>query len=548
MSKGRSLKDLRNIHQLFGKQEQEGSFSEQLAAQEAATLVETFEDVEDCIINLMRNYRGWTAGEVHRALAKHPDAATIPALMNKFAHEGKFDIMASNRVSVYTLKRKPLETITSARSKAAAPFVLRDPEGTRKAADPMGVILVEDGVDVGIWKVMADFKPRTVYEIRAILNEYRFDRKQVDRRLDTLIRNNRWFDRSKRGGGDVVYTLKKHLPMPLVANGDPMLPAAFSGVKENLSEAAIKKLVPTAVDFSGHMAHSAGEMDRNVQAIAQAIEQERAEEKQEDAVHDAAAAEPEPVVEMPAADYTILADDSNAQAIWKAIHDHSWYTTPDIQLLVQVGKPDINVKAVATLLTKLWQDGMLERQPVEGKAYFNYRLVEGKPMPADNRLQHRLPKEQREAVSKIGKQSELPIEAAKAESAAPVVQEAPAQEPAAIVVQSQDNSINSQETDMTKATQAGAAPLVKINPTPAAPAVALLDTNIHIKGVAFTLLEADQLVDELVALGYSSTKVRALTMVNQTVEIKGTTFTMRELVELTDGLLKAGFGKDNVRA
>jgi predicted transcriptional regulator len=537
MGKGRTLKDLRNVHQLFASQRDE-NFVQELARHDS--LPPPTVDIEVAVMELMSNYRGWTVGDVQQRLKQHPDVGTVPALMNKFAHEGKFEIMAiTARPNTYTLKRTPVETITSARNKAA-PFVHRDPAGTRQALDPKGVITVEGGIDLAIWKVMSDYKPRTPGDIRQILVEYKFDGRYVDRRIDTLIRNNRWFDRVAKGRGrDTTYTLKKTMPMPAVANNASTLPAAFSGVKENLSDAIASKFTPKPIAFSGHLGHSAGVIDRNVEAIENAIAQERIEQKEDDAVHAAAAAEP--VVETPKVDYTILADDSNAQAIWKAIHDHNWYTTPDIQVLVQAGKPEINVKAVATLLTKLWQDGMLERQPIEGKLYFNYRLKEGVPMPADNRLQHRIPKATQDQLDQLGKQSELPI------ATTPAVPEAPAQEPAAPVVQ-QEPQVTTQEPEMAKATQAGAAPLVKINPTPAAPAVDLLDTNIRIKGVPFTLLEADQLSDELVALGYSSTKVRALTMVNQTVEIKGTTFTMRELVELTDGLLKAGFGKDNVRA
>ncbi|BDD79736.1 hypothetical protein [Burkholderia phage FLC9] len=546
MSKGRTLKDLRNIHQLFGKQEQEGSFSEQLAAAEVAAKVETFDEIEICILNLMRNYRGWTAGEVQRALAKHPDAGTVPALMNKFANEGKFEIMAiTGRANTYTLKRTPVETITSARNKAA-PFVLRDPEGTRKAMDPKGVITLEDGIDLAVWKTMADYKPRTPGEIRQILVEYKFDGRQVDRRLDTLIRNNRWFDRVAKGRGrDTTYTLKKTMPMPTMSNSDPMLPAAFSEFKGNITETVAAKFAPSNIDFSGHLGHSAEAMDRGVAALEQAIAQERVEEKEDDAAHLAAAADPA-VEATPAVDpslYIVQPDDSNAQVIWKVIHDHKWYTTPEIQTLVVAGKPDISAKSAATMLSKMFQDGLLERQAVEGKFYFNYRLKEGVPMPADNRLQHRIPKETQEALqaaAKAPEQSELPMDAA------PVAQEAPAQEPAASVVQSQDNT---EESTMTKATQAGAAkPLVNVKAAPAPSTAPLLNTDIHIKGIAFTQAEADQLADELTALGYSDNKVRSLTLVNQTVEIKGAEFTMRELVELCDGLLKAGYGKDNVRA
>jgi predicted transcriptional regulator len=533
MGKGRMVKDLSNIDTLFGKQEPEGNFAEELARHNNTPPPAM--DIEQAVLELMANYRGWTVGDVQNRLKLHPDAATIPALMNKFSNAGKFDIMATTgRASMYTLKRNPVETITSARNKAA-PFKLRDPEGTRQAADPMGTILVEEGVDVAIWKVMADFKPRTIADIRGILAEYRFDRKQVDRRLDTLIRNNRWFDRTGRGGSETMYVLKKHMPMPALPNSEPSYVANF-----NARDNAPTTETPEVPTFSGHMGYSAGEMDRNVAAVEQAVRAE-ADDKTED-VAPQTAAEPE----LPAISYIITPDDSNAQAIWKAIHDHNWYTTPDIQTLVTAGNPNLNAKSVATLLSKLHTDGLLERKPVEGKYYFNYRLKEGVPMPADNRLQHRVPKATQEALKeavapKAPEQSELPVETEQQAAPAVEAQQAPVQEPAAQVA-AQSNQSEENEAMANAATK----PLIEVvkNEAPAEN-VELIVMAIPLKGELFTFDELRQLVQELQALGYGRTNGAAqqLSIVSQTVRLKGIEFQKDELDTIVKKLVAEGFGK-----
>jgi hypothetical protein len=552
MAKGRGIKDLRNIHQIFGSQKPESPFADQLAAHEKEP--PPAEDIRDAILSLMANYHGWTVGDVQRCLAKHPDTAQIPTIMNKFANEGKFEITTiTGRANMYTLKRKPVETITSARNAAAAvkPWKHQDPIGTRQAPDPKGVIKLEEGLDVAIWKIMSDGKYRTKNEICKMLVEYKFDRIQVNRRVESMINSRNYFDRRDGGSGGMMYAQKKHIPMPAIQNAEPTINPAFANIRENLSETITKKFdssTPAQIEFSGHLSHGHGAGgaadDTSLQAIDRVIAEERVYQEQEAAAHDAAA---KPIVEEPlisAPNLTITKDDTNYQAIWKAICDHKWYIASEVTLLVQAGNPEVNTASIAASLTKMWQQQILERKPVEGTRSFSYRLLEGKPMPADNRLWKQIPKAQQDelkaAVKQEPQQQMLPgVQTPEAKRAEELVNEINARREASAT---QPNT--NQETEMSKATQAGATSLVNVKPAsaPAAP-VALLNTDIHIKGVAFTRQEANQLVAELTALGYANEKVRQLSMVNQSVEIKGLNFTSRELCELVSGLMKEGFGK-----
>ena len=563
MAKGRKLNDLRNIHQLFTPGEKEKPFAEQLAAQAAAESQPQFGEIEVEILALMRNYRGWTVGDVQRCLIKHPDADTIPAIMNRFANEGKFDIMTiAGRPNTYSLKRTPVETITSARNKAV-PFKLQDPIGTRKAPDPKGVILLEEGLDVAIWKIMSDGKMRNKNEICAMLAEYKFDRVQANRRVDAMINSRNYFDRRDGGSGGMRYAMKKHVPMPKPLNQVVMEEQnALTKIRENLT-------APLTVETSGNQGsfaprHSASrdtgsvfsivsdalKADEHIEKVdgAALVAQENAEAELLAAANRAPLEPLNPVIDLSS---TMAEDDHLVTLIWKAMSDRKGYKSEDVAVLVQTVRPSQSLKSIQNKLSALGIEGWFDVQRV-GNANV-YTLKQGIPMP--ELKVNSLRDAQREAFKEMvqagaAKQQELPVETPQ-QAFAKGADEFLANAAAEVAAQS---STENKETEMTKATQAGsaAAPatssLVKVKANaPYTSPVALLDTNIRIKGVEFTLLEADQLADELTALGYADNKVRSLTLVNQTVEIKGVEFTMRELCELTDGLLKAGFGKDNVR-
>jgi hypothetical protein len=306
MSKGRAVKDLASLPSLFDASTPEQPFAQQLAVAEAKG--EEPEDIEEAIISLLQNFRGWTVGDVQRCLAKHPDVYLVPSIIRKLANDGQLEIdqNLSGHASLYTLRRvSPNRVYTTTQNKWVQREVL-----TVSKPDPKAVIRFEDGMDVGIWKAMSDYKPRIVKELRAILSEYKFDAKLVDRRIDTLIRTNRWFERLSIPGG-VAYRLRKDFPMPKPEN--------FQPVDKVL-------LVPETV------------------------------------VQETLNPEPEPKVEAARVDYsgTMAEDDHLNTLIWKAMSDGKPYKSEDVIALVQAVRPAQSVKTIQNRVSLLGTQGWFD--------------------------------------------------------------------------------------------------------------------------------------------------------------------------------------------
>jgi hypothetical protein len=550
MAKGRALKDLRNIHQLFTPAKPEKPFAQQLAAAEKAP--PPAEDIDVAMLALMTNYRGWTVGDVQRCLAKHPDADQIPALMNKFVNEGKFEIMTiTGRPATYTLKRKPLETITSARNKAAA-FKLTDPVGTRQAPDPKGVIVLEEGLDVAIWKVMSDNKARTKNEICAMLAEYKFDRIQINRRVDSMINSRNYFDRRDGGSGGMRYSMKKHVPMPTPLNQVLLEEqTALAKIRDNLTtprvederEIRIRAMYESSAQGNFAPLHSASrEVGSVFSIVSNALNSEHAEKvdgasvlAQEEVsaeaikqVNATSEAPMNPVIDLAP---TMAEDDHLNTLIWKAMSDHKPYKSEDVVTLVQLVRPSQSAKSIGNRLSALGIDGWFNISK-EGRANV-WALKPGIPNP-NLKVNEPLAAHHaslRAAQSK-SPQQELPVQT---------------EQPVA-----QPEITDNQETDMSAATNTkyNTTPsLVQVAPKAAPIAAPLIELAIPIKGEKFSFAECRQLVEELRALGYGreSGAVSQLSLVNQQVTIKGIVFEKNELDEIVKSLLAEGFGSHAVK-
>lgn len=556
MGKGRALKDLRNIQHLFTPATLEKPFAQQLAAAEKAP--PPVENIDTAMLALMTNYRGWTVGDVQRCLAKHPDADQIPALMNKFINEGKFDIMTTTgRAATYTLKRKPVETITSARNKASA-FKLADPVGTRQAPDPKGVIVLEEGLDVAIWKVMSDNKARTKNEICALLAEYKFDRVQINRRVDSMINSRNYFDRRDGGSGGMRYSMKKHVPMPKPLNQVLLEEqTALAQIRDNLTpppahderEIRIRTMYESSAQGNFAPLHSASrEVGSVFSIVSDALNAERAEKvdgaavvaQEEAGAEDLAAVNVAPAAPLnPVIDHaiTMAEDDHLTTLIWKAMADFKPYKSEEVHVLVSMFRPTQSLKSVQNKLSDLGIEGWFAITK-SGRANV-YTLKEGIPNP--NLKVNDLRAAQHEALRESFK--------ATAQAAASKQQELPV----ATEQTAQPEITDNQETeDMSAATNSKYSTipsLVQVTPKAAPIAAPLIELAIPIKGEKFSFAECRQLVEELRALGYGreSGAVSQLSLVNQQVTIKGIVFEKNELDEIVKSLIAEGFGSHAVK-
>lgn len=497
MSKGRTLKDLGSLPNLFAPVEPVVPFAQALAEHDAQP--EPVEDIDNCIVDLMRNYRAWTVGDVQRCLKSHPDVDLVPSLMNKFAYDGKFEVMITPaRPNTYTLKKQPIVGTIGKPGK----WIQREEVGVRQAPDPKGVIRLEDGIDVGIWKVMSDGKYRTKNEICAILSEYKFDRIQLNRRVDSFINSRNYFDRRTAGAKGMGYALKKHMPMPSTLNVfeqlRPEVSSELTRINGNLSD----QFYPSTITA--------------IAQIDDVIITDRINEKENEVAHAAAAAvHVEPVIVAPVIETT----DTMAQAVWKAISDCKPYRSAEVFMLLQTVFPDIKEQSLYARLSQMYGEGLLTRIPdPESKSRgFIYTLKEGVPMPKSRTIG---PKSQKAEAPEAEPQQEP------AQQELPVAQD---QEPQDSITPAapQENIEMSKPSLVTVRTVA-----------PEIAAAKLLDLTVRIKGEIFTLEECRQLTEELQKLGFGQNKHRPKTsLVEQAVMIKGVEFTADELDQIVNGLL-----------
>jgi len=158
MTKSRKVNDLTQLPELFVEPESEPELGFGLMLEEEQNKPEPVQDIHDAVLGLMYNYRGWTVHDVQLRLPDHPECYLVPTIMAKYAADGRLEaVRGANGILTFTLKKKILDTtITAHRAKR----VHREPN-VRLAPDPKGVIRPEEGLDIGIWKVMSDYKPNS---------------------------------------------------------------------------------------------------------------------------------------------------------------------------------------------------------------------------------------------------------------------------------------------------------------------------------------------------------------------------------------------------
>jgi hypothetical protein len=125
-------------------------------------------------------------------------------------------------VAVYRAKHKTLsDYATSQAAPIAAPKMFKLPE--QAVVDPNGKILVEQGLDIAIWKIMQDHEWRSMDDICALLHTYGFHVYAVKTRIITLhevgLAGERWFDTTKRNKHKRTkavqyYKLRSHIAIP----------------------------------------------------------------------------------------------------------------------------------------------------------------------------------------------------------------------------------------------------------------------------------------------------------------------------------------------
>lgn len=288
------------------------------------------DDIDVAIVKLMSSFKGYTTNEVYDLLKdKVHDPDAIRPTMLALHTNGFFDHrqLPGTPSVVYVLRSG--RTVETLQADTKRPTRIRKYKmQTTPVIDPAGRVLLSDGIDVAVWKVMQDRRWRSIKNIVALLWEFGFERAAVDRRLDALIRNNQMFDRSGYGATR-AYRLKPHVRCPI--------PADVS--KEKMLVEQISTEQPEAPTQEEVMAETKPAAD-----VKKAI---------------------------------ITNGDTLPEAIWKIMIDHAEYSVSDLALLLS--DYGFRYSQVSPVMTTLFQGGFFERREIERPGKVPYYLYKLKP-------------------------------------------------------------------------------------------------------------------------------------------------------------------------
>jgi hypothetical protein len=305
------------------------------------------DDTDVAIVKYMSSHKGYTLDEIYSALwYKVQDPEALKPTMFMLNAKGWFDVrhMASTGTTVYVLR--PNKTVADLLADTRRPTQVRKKFKLPETAsiDPNGKIVISEGADIAIWKLMQDRNWRTAKQILAMLQEFGFEKAVADKRLTKYTNSKSWFDR--RGVGSATeYRLKNgvKLPLPSDAPTGPVL------VPE-------PNPLPTTV---------AAHVEAPVEEVLSVIENTMPEQKIEPVKIDGT----EDVIE----------------AIWKVMADRKFYTASDLTVLLT----DYGFRAsqISPVMTRMHQQELFVRTKVPTgaktgpKHAYAYQLVEGAVMP-----------------------------------------------------------------------------------------------------------------------------------------------------------------------
>lgn len=448
------------------------------------------DDLATCIWKVMSDFRQRTASEIFEVLRDTDvELATVQTLLNNMSNAGMFiRTKLPNPTSttfVYLLKKGIEMTKIDRAPKTAAPKY-QAPE-VLAAPNPIGTIIASEGLDVCIWKVMADRKTRTVEDIGLLLAEFGINRVSAKDRVIILFRRG-WFDKSG-SGKKTSYTLKKNILMP-----------------------TIKKEVATPTKT----AEPTKAVHRTPMTVTRA---------------------PAKAV-YPAPAPTLSAEDRLNTSIWKVTSDHKPYTVADLALLL--GEIGIKPTTVSSMLSKLHlEKGWFDRTGNRAIG-FSYTLKRTIKCPVNEKPYNM---QQRQVASSTPPQ---PTYADKHGLSSGVVKSStvpvPKVEP---VASTATQTLTPKETPMVANHSGFTAPSPSLAQQFQATAVQpLVSISVKIKGMDFSVDEARALATDLLNAGFGTNKVQktpAPSMLSVSVTIKGVVFSSDEVNEIATALVMTGF-------
>jgi hypothetical protein len=499
---GNTMSDVRDLLRSNNKQGKFGmkGFLPTTVAETPASTISMDDDIDVAIVKLMMSFKGYTTDEVYQLLRERvSDPEAVKPTMFMLNNHGWFDQTQVHGKPVYTLRRgKSYQDLETAPNRQQLVVRRRKAVEEGVAVNSAGRVIFAEGIDLAIWKVMCDRRWRKPDEIIAILREFNFERAEIDRRLNSMVRSNHWFDRSGTGNR-ATYRLKANVPQPEMEKPMEGLKATFSPDDVPQAAGAAQIVVPKPtpkldIMFSPLLSD---ETKQRILGDGTAAEEVPAKQSQE-----------------------IMPGDCMNTAVWKVMSDREEYTANEIGLLiVDYG---FTASSASPVMSKFHAQGFVdrreERQPGR-KPFFVYRLKD-MPMPTFTRTS--LTKLAIAPVTKVSKDSEL-------KDAVEQFNQTPVQQPVVKAAPAAQPETN--ETKEDEVTQS-ATPLLQIVPS-AENTAPLLDCKIVMKGTEISLLEFGQLYKELRAAGFQANRTHKASLIQANgYNIKGVMFSAADLDEL----------------
>lgn len=441
-------------------------------------------------------------------------------------------------------------------------------------------VLSEDSPSVAIWKIMSDYRGRTIDEVVEQLKSTEVDIELIAPTMKWL-NNAGWFTKIQPASGSCIYTLKKGIPMPSPEHEKAASPkrrledlphdinregviCQSEGIDVSIWKAMSDRKPRTATEigdilsefgfdrvvikdraitlmrrgwFTRNERHGGTYyvMKKGIQMpkVVKPAAEEQLLRRSSDVVAKSGPVvrivpNPTPgVVSKPTPPApTLNMADGIFVSIWKVMSDYKPYTAAEIMLLL--GEIGFNTNSVSARISQLnityqWFDVT----KIRGQRAVAYTLNKSIPMPTGPNLSDVVAA--KTAMTNTTK------------SAQPVTEQKKEQP-----VKASASTANNQQRTFSVAIPTDGRPAKEDESAP----VPLVEVSVRIKGTSLTFAEAEEITRQLIASGYSSNNSNGFQktllespLFGVSVTIKGKQFTTNELREVVRQLQQAGFGK-----
>lgn len=512
-------------------------------------------DVVDCLWVVLQDRKGRTSFEIVTHFLWTDFSADVITSGLMYLYNAGVVTKSKHPIPIFTMKEKAVMPKTAKAVLAKLQFPL-------KTAQDLGLVEEEltlfERIDLALWELMSDGRWRTVNDMTKSILSPLIGRAEARARLDSLYRGN-WFQR--RGKREAtVYLMRGDITKPIPKSQLKNMSAKFDQaevVTPKPTEGIVKHqdhvYAPSVVGNPAYTSEEQKTLPEEEKRPVQAFRNEK------------------PALQLPISALIPTLDDGLTTSIWKVMADRRPYSVRDLATLLEdvgIDFSSISAKMSRLHITKDWfiRDGSSGRG-------FSYTLKPNVEMPVNEPtylgVQRIKMLKERDAAAKgprvslkqyrESQEETNPSLSAFGQALSDGIKTKPME-----VLQnptSENNPQTSLALDTTTMSLPDSGTPVSTAAAPQAQAVAvghvtatmqnalpvpLIEIKIRIKGIAFTMKEAEDLVPEIKRLGFHNPVAvmeNSTSLIQTSITIKGHPFTGSELLEIYRQLLANSIGQ-----